>query len=339
VTVEVVAVSGWDVVRLSSAEISVDVLPAKGGDILAVRQRHSDLNVLWTTPWGLRHRDAIPTAGDSQTNFLEHYAGGWQTLFPNGGSPNEEQGAQLPFHGEATIVPWEWQEDSGDDGAAVVLRTCLMRSPFRLLRRVEVAGDTVTVTESFTNEARTSQQVMWSHHPAFGAPFLDESCRLETGARTFLADQDYETPNGDLAPGVRSAWPTARRKDGTEVDLSRAPTADDELDRFGYLLDFDEPWYAITNPGLDLTATVRWDGATFPHAWFWCEAAGSPGFPWYQRAYVLAVEPASSYPGHGLQVARERTGAVVEFAAGETRRAWVSMELSSSSAAVHRQEG
>jgi hypothetical protein len=325
VTVEVVSQRGWEVVRVSSELISVDVLPGKGGDILAVRDLASGINVLWTTPWGLRARAAVSTAADSQTNFLEHYAGGWQTLFPNGGGPTDHQGAQLPFHGEATLVPWDWHSDTD---RAATLQTTLVRSPFLLRRTVSVEKDTVFVAESVTNEARDSQQAMWSHHPAFGAPFLDAHCVLETGARTFLADADYDTPNGDLVPGSSSAWPLIGSRGGDPVDLRRVPGGRiDPVDRFGYLKDFDEAWYSLTSPTTGLTVTVRWDRDAFPFAWYWLEAHGSAGFPWHQRAYVLAVEPAATIPGHGLQVARERGHGLVEFAPGETRMAWVSMQV------------
>ena len=315
---------GWDVVRIASEQIAVDVVPGKGGDIVAVRSVPLDVNVLWTSPWGLRARGAVTPAADSQTTFLESYPGGWQTLFPNCGAPSDEQGVELPFHGEATISAWDWQQAAP---SAIELSTCLVRSPFRLHRRVEVDGPTVTVTESFTNEARTAQQAMWSQHPAFGAPFLDPACTVELGARTFLADAGYDTPNGDLLAGARSAWPDAARKDGGTEDLRRVPERDRCVDRYGYLLDLDEPTYTITNPDLGLAVTVTWDGETLPYAWYWCEASGSAGWPWHQRAYVLAIEPAASYPGSGLQVARETTGAVVDFAPGQTRTAWVSMTL------------
>ncbi len=325
-SVEVLTHRGWDVVRLSTELLQVEVVPGKGGDILAVRWCADGTDVLWQTPWGLRHKGAVPTAADSQTAFLENYPGGWQTLFPNGGTETDEQGARLGFHGEATLAPWDWQHVDVAAGVAVELTTCLVRSPFRLRRRIDVLGGRVTVTESFTNEAGTEQEAMWSHHPAFGAPFLDRECTIETGAKTFLADSDYDTPHGDLTPGARSPWPRAQTKDGSEVDLGRVPGSDAGLDRFGYLLDFTEPWYAITNPRLGLTATVRWDLAIFPYAWFWCEAAGTVGFPWYQRAYVLAVEPAASYPGAGLGAARA-SGTVVHFAPGQTRTAVVSLEI------------
>ena len=322
--VEVVEQRGWPIVRLSSDLLEVDVLPGKGGDILAVRWRQLDLNVLWTSPWGLRERGSVPDAADSGTAFLQAYAGGWQTLFPNGGTAVVEQGVELGFHGEATMIPWQWEQTGP---SSVVLTTELMRSPFSLRREITVLAGAVEVTETFRNLARTDQPTMWSHHPAFGAPFLDATCRLETGATAVLPDADYDTAHNDLASGQRSAWPMAVGKDGSEVDLRLAPAPDAVLDRMAYLLDFAEPSYTLTNPSLGLQVAVSWDGEQLPSAWLWTEAAGTQGAPWHQRAYVLAVEPASSYPGSGLGVAKEN-GTALWFTPGQERTVTVRMELS-----------
>ncbi len=314
---------GWDVVRLTSPEVVVDVLPGKGGDVLAVRWRATDLDVLWSTPWGLREADDEPAAGDSQVAFLHRYPGGWQTLFPNGGTASEGQ----PFHGEATMAAWDWAPHRVDEGVAVVLTTTLALSPFRLRRTVHLTDGCVTVSEAVSSTSVQPQQAMWSHHPAFGAPFLDATCRLSTRAGAFLADPDYATSGTDLAPGARSGWPAVAGRDGVPRDLSLVPDGHVGVDRFGYLIDLPEPSYALHNPTLGVTATVRWDAAAFPHAWYWLEARGTTGPPWHGQAYVLAVEPASSYPGAGLEAARA-SGTAITFAPGETRTAWVSLELS-----------
>ncbi len=321
--IDVVRREGWEVVRLTSAAVVVEVLPGKGGDILSVRWRDGDVDVLWSTPWGLRARADIPASEDSQERFLASYPGGWQTLFPNGGTACGDQ----PFHGEATVASWDWQPLAVDAGVAAVLTTTLQLSPFRLRRTVHLTGALLTVTEEFTSTSGRAQQAMWSHHPAFGAPFLDATCRLTTRAGAFLADPGYDTAGGDLAPAVRSAWPHVAGRDGSVKDLSRVPAADEGVDRFGYLLDLVEPSYSLTNPTLGLTATVRWDGSAFPHAWYWLEARGTAGPPWHGEAYVLAVEPASSYPGGGLDAACS-AGTATTFAPGQTRTAWVSLELS-----------
>ncbi len=322
---DVVRRADWEVVRLTSAEVVVEVLPGKGGDILSVRWRDGDIAVLWSTPWGLRDPATIPVFDDSQERFLASYPGGWQTLFPNGGTACGDQ----PFHGEATMAAWGWAAVEVDDGVAVVLTTTLALCPFRLRRTVHLSGVLLTVTEEFTSTSAQAQQAMWSHHPAFGAPFLDASCRLTTSAGAFLADPGYDTAGTDLAAGARSGWPLVAAKDGTSRDLSIVPDEHAGIDRFGYLLDLAEPWYALSNPTLGLTATVRWDADVFPYAWYWLDVRGTTGPPWHGQAYVLAVEPASSYPGAGLDAAHAN-GTAITFAPGQTRRAWVSLELGAS---------
>ena len=103
-SLEVVELRGWDVLRLTTDELEVDVLPGKGGDVLAVRWRKDGTDVLWKTPWGLRHKGEVPTAADSQTAFLENYPVGWPTLFPNGGTETTAKGSRLGFPVEATLA-------------------------------------------------------------------------------------------------------------------------------------------------------------------------------------------------------------------------------------------
>src|SRR5687767_10102209 len=165
---EVIRHRGWEVIRLRSDSIQVDVVPGKGADILSLKYLPKDLQVLWKSPWGLRHRKGPPPNGDSAVNFLAHYPGGWQMIFPNGGDAAVVDGVELGFHGEASLVPWAWKP--ADDG--IIATTRLHLSPFELRKEVSVRDNRLTVTEVATNVGAKPQEVMWSHHPAFGAPFI-----------------------------------------------------------------------------------------------------------------------------------------------------------------------
>jgi hypothetical protein len=44
----------------------------------------------------------------------------------------------------------------------------------------------------------------------------------------------------------------------------------------------------------------------------------SPGFPWYGEVYVMAIEPFSSMPGHGLTKVIEKTGTQLSLPAGQS---------------------
>ena len=39
-------------VRLASDDLSVDVLPANGGDVYAIVDRATGVDLLWKAPWG-----------------------------------------------------------------------------------------------------------------------------------------------------------------------------------------------------------------------------------------------------------------------------------------------
>jgi hypothetical protein len=87
-----------------------------------------------------------------------------------------------------------------------------------------------------------------------------------------------------------------------------------------YLGDFTSGYFAITNPRLRLGAGLRWPLEVFPRAWLWQEVHAGEGWPWYQRAYAVAVEPASTIPGHGMGTARAQGYPGVRFAAGQARQ-------------------
>jgi hypothetical protein len=83
----------------------------------------------------------------------------------------------------------------------------------------------------------------------------------------------------------------------------------------------DAAWYGITNTELGFGVGLVWPVATFPHAWLWQELHASPGFPWYAGVYVMAIEPATSYPGQGLVGVMEKSGTHRSLAPGESAEA------------------
>ncbi|MCA1831662.1 MAG: aldose 1-epimerase [Actinomycetota bacterium] len=324
-SVRTVERNGWDITRVTLPPVEVDVLPAKGADILALR--YMGLNLLWTSPWGLRPREEL-TATDSTARFLQSYPGGWQTIFPNGGEPCVENGVEWGFHGEACMVPWRIDEvEETEHEATVRLSTMLTSLPARVGKEVRVDAGGLHVTETIQNSGTEAFEAMWSQHPAFGAPLISESSRIECDATTFVTDAQRDVDAGDLQPGARSAWPHATRRDGQAADLQILASPKQRRDRFGYLTDFKEGFAAITNSDLGLRVEMRWDTAIFPHAWYWLEAHATQGYPWFGDAYVFAIEPASSYPGHGIASVRAAGGTLVRFEPWEQKTARTSLTV------------
>jgi hypothetical protein len=310
----------WAALELASDELAVALLPGKGCDIVEVVDRRSGVDVMLRTPWGFGRP---PVASSSSfERWLEAYSGGWQVLLPNGGDEATVGGAQWGFHGEAGMVPW--QVDEQDAGSAR-LSAWLISAPLELGRDVRVEGRSLVVEERVRNAGDDEVEVMWGHHPAFGAPLIEPGATIAPRCRSFVADD--RAPGAGLAPGIRSAWPHAELEDGGTIDLSVIPPLDVPRSVLGYLTDFEVGEYTIANARIGLSATLRWPHELFPHAWFWQELHGLPDFPWYRRMYAQAVEPGTTYPAQGIVRARERGGVPLTLAAGETREARLELVL------------
>lgn len=323
--VEIVEIRGWEVVRLRSDEVEVDVVPGKGGDVIAARWRDGNVDVLWKTRWGLRHADSRPLGGNAESRLMQSYPGGWQTVFPNGGDAVEEHGITWGMHGEVWLTAFDWEVDSA---GALDMSARLVHSPFEITKRVSLVGPRIRVEETITNIGGQPVEVMWGHHPAFGEPFLSPAVRIETNGRRVLVDDLRANASSELAAGGSGRWPQVPGRRTESVDLSRVPARDAGVDRMAYLTDFPpQARVRLTNADLGVSATLDWRAEQFPFAWYWLEAAGTGGFPWYYGAYVIAIEPSTSWPAQGLHAAQAKTGSQLRIAPGETRSAAVSLTL------------
>lgn len=313
---------GWRLHVLANDHARVEVLAERGATVTSLRDLRTGVDVLWRPRWGIPHRDRVDLPGSSEAVAMGRYPGGWNTLFPNAGAEAVEHGVEWPMHGEVWMTPL----DVAVDGGGLVARGVLVRSPFAFSRRVRLEGPRVVVTESATNLGAGPVDAIWNQHPAFGAPLLDHSARVVTTAAVVHSD----IADARLGPGrERAAWPIAHLPGGGVVDLSIAPPPRDGSSRRAFLGGFapQNAMLGISNRALDLEARVEWDPSVFPYAWYWLEAGGRPGFPWFGTEYVLALEPCTSYPTGGLTRIRELTGTHVTFAPGETLEREVAVTL------------
>lgn len=308
---------------LSALKIENDILAAtvlldKGADIYSLEYKPIGVDVLWKSPWGVKEpARGFDSAFDSATAWLEAYAGGWQTLFPNGGEANVYKGAALGYHGEASMTAWDCEVVSQTERELEVnMQARLFRSPYTIARsmRLETGSPILHIRESITNHAGEAMDCMWSHHPAYGAPFLSEHCVIDVGASRFVADDLYTGFANPLSLDQSYQWPLA-----DDVDMSIMPGPGEPRDILAYFQNFESGWYAITNTEMGLGIGLVWDESVFPYAWFWQELKASPGFPFYKCSYVMAIEPASSIPGQGLTSVMEKTGTHLTLQPGESR--------------------
>jgi galactose mutarotase-like enzyme len=315
---------GVRILKIENDRLAATILPDKGADIYQLIYKPRDLDVMWKSPWGLKEPGrGVTSAFDSSVVWLEAYAGGWQEIFPSGGGPCVYKGVELNFHGEASMAAWDYEiAETGHDAAEVELSTRLFRSPFRIERRmrVEAGKASLILREKITNEGGETMEYMWGHHPAYGAPFIDESCRIDIGTHSLRADDAYAGTANPLKVNERYAWPKAER-DGQITDLSRVPGQAVPRDTLAYFENFEAGWYGITNTNLGVGVGLVWPREIFPFAWFWQEMHASAGFPWYKSVYVMAIEPFTSIPGQGLVNVIDKTGTQRTLKPGESVQA------------------
>lgn len=294
--------SATDDLVLSSDTLTATIRTDRGGDIVSLVDNASGVDVMFKTPWGRRERSESIYRTDSVQAWLETYAGGWQLLAPNASFPRTVAGTELGYHGEAAMLPW--RVVSASDTSAE-LSVQLFTAPLAIRRRITVDGAVLRVESTIRNESPVPVDLLWVEHPGFGAPFIDGGCRVDTGARRLIGNEP--AAGTILAPDSIHQLPEAVAADGSPYDFSTVPGPEDVREVFAVLTDFDEPFFAVTNPALGFGIGLRWDAGVLPHAWVWQEVHSSPGFPWFRRAYSFAIEPANCFPGDGKVAEFERS--------------------------------
>jgi len=287
---------GYDALTLENERLRITLLPGKGSDVIEFLYKPLDIDFMWTSQPGLQPAGAVNAV--SANAFLDLYPGGWQEILPNFGDPCEYKKAQLGLHDEVSLLPWNSTivEDS-PQCVAVELQVRCVRTPFRIRKTLTLRSDCeLEIAEHLDNESLETMDCTWGHHPAFGAPILDETCRVVVPPCRVKTQEEYVSPNSRLEKGQDCEWPMVQGRKGETIDLSRIPSPAVHSHDMAYLYGFDEGWYALFHEGRNLGFGMSWDSKIFKYLWFWQVYGGWHGYPWYGSSYNIGLEPCSSYP-------------------------------------------
>jgi Domain of unknown function (DUF4432) len=293
---------GLRVAFLENESLRVGVLVDKGADIFELTYKPRDLDLMWHSPIPLR-APFPATSALPEGAFHDYYYGGWQEVLPSAGWAEDAYlGTYQGLHGEVSLLPFEARilEDA-PERATLETRVRCYRSPLVLTRRMTIRHDesSLFLEERLENESSREFAVMWGHHPAFGPPFLDESCVVRVPARK--VDVLPYHANGLWEPGDDYAFPfVPNRRSGVEEDVTHVrPRATGSVDVIRFK-DLEEGWYALSSERLDLGVGMAWDTGVFPSLWMWQVYGGHDDYPWYGRTYNCALEPFTSWPPAGI---------------------------------------
>jgi Domain of unknown function (DUF4432) len=309
---------GMRVAFLANQRLRVGILLDKGADIFEFTYKPMDLDVMWQSPIPLR-RPFVATSALPEGAFHDVYYGGWQEVLPSAGWADRPYlGTRQGLHGEVSLLPFQARvvEDSPGRVSLVTSVTCY-RSPLTLERTMTLEGDraVLVIDERLANTSDAEFAVMWGHHPAFGEPFVDDSCVVQTPAGTVRV-MDYH-PNGLWQPGDGYRYPmVVNRRTGQPEDVTRVrPRSTRSVDVLSFW-DLASGWYGITNRRRRVGFGMTWDAALFRTLWMWQVYGGHDDYPWYGRTYNCALEPFTSWPPAGIAEALDN-GTALRLAPGQ----------------------
>ena len=325
---------GFRLVIIENDHLRIVVLPEKGADIYQFIDKRHNVDLLWKTPMGLRERVRdLPPGYGAESNFTDAYEGGWQMVFPNGGSSCSYKGLRLEMCGDAQACSWRYRIlEKGPDIAVVAFETEMHRLPYRLRRiiRIDRGAASMQLTEIISNDGQEPLDYMWGQHIAFeGSLLRSGDWQLVVPCSRVGTNTGPMTAKSALPAGARVnrlptdgefGWPMVKGADGSDIDLSLFPDDSVKSCDIAYLHELEDGWYALLNKRLRYAFHLSWQRELFPCIWFYQNFNGSFGYPWYGRGNGVALEPISGFPALGLEESMLR-GNHMTIQAGEEIRA------------------
>ncbi|BBI32835.1 DUF4432 family protein [Cohnella abietis] len=286
-----IQVNGIQAVVLENEWLRAVILVGKGTDIWEIVYKPLKLELLMKTTAGL----AVYEGRDFKKNRLAHYAdgypGGWQEIIPNRASFSSGEVGQRE-EGESAGVPWDYSIEQGDD-QSVTLR-CSLSLPYTPLTvektiRLLAGESTLFISERIVNTGINTVHFIWTHHPAFGGPLVNEQAQviLPEGSVAFNILRYEEDREGALVSFEEEPTsvllPNGDRKSLLKIDPRKSIGQSCYIPLKG----FQEGVAGIYNPSLNVKLLLEWDHETFPCLRYWSNND--------EEIYTLALEPSSSW--------------------------------------------
>lgn len=254
-----------------------------------------------------RQKSPLPEAsgyGPSQQDWLTGYRGGWQLLTPNAGAESSVAGVRYPFHGEVSTASWQVV---GHSALHLSMRTAT-RGPLMVTRSLELHPELprLTARTTLSNPTPMGAKAILVEHIALAN---DEDATVRAPA-TSKWEFDPASPEYD---GTRTVWERSPVRKAVGLGQWRVAS----------LVDGSEGWIELRRR--THSVRVTWDPQQLPYLWYWQER-GTAQFPFFGRADITGLEPASAKFSDGLAAAIARNEAWT-IEAGQELTVSVAIEL------------
>jgi hypothetical protein len=254
-----------DAIVLDSGRLRVVLLPGLGAKIYSIVHLPTGKELLWHNP------SVAPAAVPAGSGFDDHWAGGWDELFPNDESACLA-GDAYPDHGELWTARWDCEIERTARSATVYLRTECPAAHCRVEKWIEMEDGEpgMRFRHRLTNLRNRPLPYLWKLHPALAVSPGD---RILIPANRILLEPEFL---GTLA--------------GRDVDLSVVPPPDSGEVHFFYGVELTDGWCGTYDPVRRLALEWTYPKDLFTSCWLFASYGGWRGH------YVAVLEPCTAYP-------------------------------------------
>jgi len=283
---------GFDALRLSSANVSLIVVPELGAKIVSLRDLSTGKE--WLLDSGPRSLGPVGYGSD----YIKADLSGWDECFPTiNACPYPEEGPykdrSLPDHGELWSVPWQAQSGDGTIRCSVEGRAL----PYAFRREIALIDDNAFRFDySVENTGRETIAAFWTAHPLFA---VTERTRIELpdGVKELLCVDGGKA----MEKGARYAWPNGNGDgDGGSRKLDRIgpPSARDSR-KFYSEAALPRGQAILRESDTGERISLAWSTEELPYFGFWIDEGEHTG------ASVCALEPCNGYYDSLTEAARQ----------------------------------
>ena len=296
---------GLCAVRLENKFIAVTVLPERGANIIDITDKSRDRNLLW------RSKRIKPHAVNLKADFDDHWAGGWDDIFPTGRPCKNEYGDPLPYLGEIWSIPHDFIVLKDNDDVVQIktfVKTPITPAYFSRTITLNQDSDEVVFEYEIKNIGTMPFRFQWGIHPVFA---VTPQSRVILPSKSALVDEWLGGAFGE--EGETFQWPHHRG-----IDM-RQPFVSEERSLALHYLD-TEKGNSFVLADYDGALSITFDRTTFSCLWYLINNGASRGDT------HLAIEPWTSAPS-GLSN-EPVLGEIAQIEAGDIKRATVKFKSS-----------
>jgi hypothetical protein len=274
---------GLPAVRIENRWLAMEILADAGGKIFRLIDKVADRNVLWENTRIPPHRAPVFASMD------DHWAGGWDEIFPGGAPSTDRYGEATPYMGELWSALWSWRVVEA--GAHEVQLEGWVEPPItpaRYRRLITVRDDApvVRIDHRLEHLGTMPFDYIWGTHPSLA---VSPRHRFDLPATDVEVDEWGGGALGERGDHYR--WPILRRRDGVDVDVRLIGGPDLRSFALHYATGLTAGWAACTDTATSRGFGLVFDREVFPVVWLWQVFGGWRGY------YHAAMEAWTSYPG------------------------------------------